>query len=116
MLAERAAAACRLVYEATGNTRLRNTIAMAYRALELKWGRWLADAMRSSATAGDLRTTSFAVQQESFSNMRGAQDVIEACRRVLRPMRPSPGFCVIAGQKPTLDTAYLEDQRHRTAV
>ena len=37
--------------------------------------------MRSSATAEDLPTASFAGQHESFLNVRGEADVIEACRR-----------------------------------
>ena len=81
LLAERAAAARRLVYEATENARLREEIAAAYRALEQKCGRRVAVAVRSSATAEDLPTASFAGQHESFLNVRGAQDVIEACRR-----------------------------------
>ena len=37
--------------------------------------------MRSSATAEDLPTASFAGQHESFLNVRGAKDLFEACRR-----------------------------------
>ncbi|MGA8760035.1 MAG: phosphoenolpyruvate synthase, partial [Stellaceae bacterium] len=80
LLAERAAAARRLVYEATGNTGLREEIASAYRALEQKCGRRVAVAVRSSATAEDLPTASFAGQHESFLNVRGEDDVVEACR------------------------------------
>jgi pyruvate,water dikinase len=80
-LAERAATARRLVYEATGNARLRHEIASAYRALEQKCGAGVAVAVRSSATAEDLPTASFAGQHESFLNVRGADDVVEACRR-----------------------------------
>ena len=36
--------------------------------------------MRSSATAEDLPTASFAGQHESFLNVRGEDDVVEACR------------------------------------
>ena len=81
MLAERAAAARKLVYEATGNSRLTREIADAYRALEVKCGAGLAVAVRSSATAEDLPNASFAGQHESFLNVRGATAVIEACRR-----------------------------------
>ena len=38
--------------------------------------------MRSSATAEDLPDASFAGQQESFLNIRGADAVIDAVRRV----------------------------------
>ncbi len=81
LLSERAAASRRLVYEATGIARLRDEIAAAYRALETKCGRRVAVAVRSSATAEDLPTASFAGQHESFLNVRGAEDAIEACRR-----------------------------------
>jgi pyruvate,water dikinase len=81
LLAERAAAARRIVYEATGNTRLREEIARSYHTLEGKCGAGVAVAVRSSATAEDLPTASFAGQHESFLNVRGEADVIEACRR-----------------------------------
>ena len=81
LLGERAAAARQLVYEATGNPNLCREIAAAYRALETKCGAGVAVAVRSSATAEDLPTASFAGQHESFLNVRGEAEVIEACRR-----------------------------------
>jgi len=81
LLAERAAAARQLVYEATGNAGLRAEITAAYRVLEEKCGANVAVAVRSSATAEDLPTASFAGQHESFLNVRGEADLIEACRR-----------------------------------
>jgi pyruvate,water dikinase len=81
LLAERAAAARRLVYEATGTPHLRAEIAAAYRVLEEKCGAGVAVAVRSSATAEDLPTASFAGQHESFLNVRGESDLFEACRR-----------------------------------
>jgi len=80
-LAERAAGARQLVYEATGNPKLCAEIAAAYRALEEKCRANVAVAVRSSATAEDLPTASFAGQHESFLNVRGEADLIEACRR-----------------------------------
>jgi len=80
-LAERATAARQLVYEATGNPKLCAEIAAAYCALEEKCGANVAVAVRSSATAEDLPTASFAGQHESFLNVRGEADLIEACRR-----------------------------------
>src|SRR5271170_4421172 len=80
LLTERAAAARRLVYEATGTAHLRAEIAAAYRALETKCGAGVAVAVRSSATAEDLPTASFAGQHESFLHVRGEADVVEACR------------------------------------
>ena len=56
-----------------GIQRLREEIAAAYRALEKKCGRRVAVAVRSSATAEDLPTASFAGQHESFLNVRGAK-------------------------------------------
>ncbi len=50
---------------------LRAEIAAAYRALEEKCGAGVAVAVRSSATAEDLPTASFAGQHESFLNVRG---------------------------------------------
>lgn len=38
-------------------------------------------AVRSSATAEDLPTASFAGQQETFLNVRGEEEVLDACRR-----------------------------------
>ena len=38
-------------------------------------------AVRSSATAEDLPEASFAGQQETFLNIRGAQALLDACRR-----------------------------------
>ncbi len=38
-------------------------------------------AVRSSATAEDLPDASFAGQQETFLNVRGERDLLDACRR-----------------------------------
>jgi pyruvate,water dikinase len=80
-LAERAAAARKLVYEATGTPRLAAEIRAAYRALEQKCGAGVAVAVRSSATAEDLPNASFAGQHESFLHVRGETAVVEMCRR-----------------------------------
>lgn len=82
-LAERAAAAREAVYAATGGTELRDQIAAAYLALEREAGQDVAVAVRSSATAEDLPTASFAGQHESFLNISGIDAVVEACRRCL---------------------------------
>ncbi|MBI4725606.1 MAG: phosphoenolpyruvate synthase, partial [Rhodomicrobium sp.] len=79
-LAGRAAAARQIVYDATGGDGLREQIAAAYGALEKEYGEGIAVAVRSSATAEDLPTASFAGQHESFVNVRGESDVFEACR------------------------------------
>jgi pyruvate,water dikinase len=80
-LSRSAAAARAIVYDATGTDRLRQEIADSYRRLEDEYGPGVAVAVRSSATAEDLPTASFAGQHESFLNVRGAQSVFEACRR-----------------------------------
>jgi pyruvate, water dikinase len=80
-LAGRAVEARRIVHEATGNAELRRQIVAAYAALEERCGTGVAVAVRSLATAEDLPTASFAGQHESFLNVKGAADVVEACRR-----------------------------------
>jgi pyruvate,water dikinase len=81
LLSTRAAEARRLVYEATGGEALRQQIVAAYRQLERQYGAGAAVAVRSSATAEDLPTASFAGQHDSYLNISGTVDVVEACRR-----------------------------------
>ncbi len=80
-LARRAAAARAIVYAATDRDELRSAVEAAYRKLEQQYGGNLAVAVRSSATAEDLPTASFAGQHESFLNIRGPHDLFDACRR-----------------------------------
>ena len=80
-LADRAAKARQIVYDATGGAGLRAHITAAYQQLEAQYGAGVAVAVRSSATAEDLPTASFAGQHESYLNISGADDVVEACRR-----------------------------------
>ena len=70
-LSVNAAKAREIVYEATGGESLRVQITAAYRKLEEQYGKDVAVAVRSSATAEDLPTASFAGQHESFLNIRG---------------------------------------------
>jgi pyruvate,water dikinase len=59
-----------------------NAITSAYRELSREARRTHADvAVRSSATAEDLPSASFAGQLESFLNVRGERALLEACRR-----------------------------------
>lgn len=54
----------------------------AYRSLSRRLGVDVASvAVRSSATAEDLPTASFAGQQESYLNITGEQALMDACRR-----------------------------------
>ena len=80
-LAATAAKAREIIYNAMDTQPLRGQIAEAYRQLEREFGAGVAVAVRSSATAEDLPTASFAGQHESFLNVRGAKDLFEACRR-----------------------------------
>ena len=80
LLQERGAVARKIVYDATGGEGLRREIVKAYNALERQYGPNVAVAVRSSATAEDLPTASFAGQHESYLNISGADDVVEACR------------------------------------
>jgi pyruvate,water dikinase len=82
-LTRRAAAARAIVYAATDRNDLRHEVAEAYRQLEQEYGANVAVAVRSSATAEDLPTASFAGQHESFLNIRGPGDLMDACRRCL---------------------------------
>ena len=60
---------------------LRRQIVAAYRDLKQQCGGGtLSVAVRSSATAEDLPTASFAGQHESYLNVRGEAALIEACR------------------------------------
>ena len=74
-LAKRASQARQIVFQATDTDRFRQEIAESYRKLESEYGNDVAVAVRSSATAEDLPTASFAGQHESFLNIRGAQAV-----------------------------------------
>ncbi len=80
-LASKAAKAREIIYRAMDTPLLREQIVEAYRGLEREAGTGVAVAVRSSATAEDLPTASFAGQHESFLNVRGAKDLFEACRR-----------------------------------
>jgi len=80
-LARRGLAARELVYGAGLPEDLREQILAAYRALVQEYGPELSVAVRSSATAEDLPTASFAGQQDSYLNVRGAEMLLDACRR-----------------------------------
>jgi len=81
LLAERAAQARKIVYEATDGAALKAQILEAYRALKKEYGESVSLAVRSSATAEDLPNASFAGQHDSFLNVKGEAALIEACRK-----------------------------------
>ena len=80
-LSRRARRARELVYAAPLSTELSTSITAAYRQLVAEYDPDLSVAVRSSATAEDLPTASFAGQHESFLNVHGAERVVEATRR-----------------------------------
>ena len=80
-LATIAAKARKIIYRAMDIESLREQIVEAYRQLEREAGPGVAVAVRSSATAEDLPTASFAGQHDSFLNVRGPKDLFEACRQ-----------------------------------
>ncbi len=60
---------------------LRAAIGAAYAKLEAQYGPGCDVAVRSSATAEDLPDASFAGQQETYLNIHGVDELIEACQR-----------------------------------
>ncbi|MGB3295812.1 MAG: phosphoenolpyruvate synthase [Phormidesmis sp.] len=61
---------------------LTRDIKQAYKALSQRYGTEELDvAVRSSATAEDLPDASFAGQQETFLNISGEVELLEACRK-----------------------------------
>src|SRR5574343_1545573 len=67
-----------LVKNAKMPQKLTDEIIIAYEALCAANGREVEVAVRSSATAEDLPTASFAGQHDSFLNIKGKEDVIKA--------------------------------------
>ena len=80
-LARRAHAAWEIVYGAPFPQELVEQIRAAYAALQAEYGEQLTVAVRSSATAEDLPTASFAGQHESFLNVSGEARLLDAVRR-----------------------------------
>jgi len=80
-LARRAAEARKIVYAATAGEDLLRQIIEAFGDLRQACGPGLSVAVRSSATAEDLPTASFAGQHDSFLHIRDEEALVEACRR-----------------------------------
>jgi len=80
-LARRGHRAREIVYGAPLPEDLRAEILEAYRALRSEYGPECSVAVRSSATAEDLPTASFAGQQETFLNVQGEERLLDAVRR-----------------------------------
>ncbi len=80
-LARRGRRAREIVYGAPLPADLEAEILSAYRRLRDEYGTDLSVAVRSSATAEDLPTASFAGQQDTYLNVHGEARLLDACRR-----------------------------------
>ncbi len=80
-LAKRARRAREIIYAAPLPDALEAQILEAYRQLQDQYGDDLSLAVRSSATAEDLPTASFAGQQDTYLNIRGESSLLDACKR-----------------------------------
>lgn len=79
-LARRAQLAREIIYGAALPADLVAEITEAYATLQAEYGDQLTLAVRSSATAEDLPTASFAGQHETFLNIAGAAKLLDAVR------------------------------------
>lgn len=81
-LEEAGKAVRRLFLAGTFTEEVARQIREAYEELCERYGGGEVDvAVRSSATAEDLPEASFAGQQETFLNVRGTEELVEACRK-----------------------------------
>lgn len=80
-LARRGKRAREIVYGAGIPDDLAGEILAGYRSLQERYGEEVSLAVRSSATAEDLPTASFAGQQDTYLNIRGEESLLDACRR-----------------------------------
>ena len=80
-LARKGKRAREIVYGAGLPDDLATEILDAYRKLQDEYGEDVSLAVRSSATAEDLPTASFAGQQDTYLNIKGAESLLDACRR-----------------------------------
>jgi pyruvate,water dikinase len=80
-LAEVGARCREIVYVAGLSEAVRDQVLAAYRRLGEQYGTELSLAVRSSATAEDLPTASFAGQHDTFLNVRGDAMLLDAIRR-----------------------------------
>jgi len=70
-----------IIYSAGIPEDLQDEIIRAYQQLQQQYGEGLSLAVRSSATAEDLPTASFAGQQDTYLNVDGDSALLESCRR-----------------------------------
>jgi pyruvate,water dikinase len=80
-LAERGRRIREIIHHAEFPPELEHAIVESYKKLSKQYGTDNVDvAVRSSATAEDLPDASFAGQQETFLNVKGAEHLIESCK------------------------------------
>ena len=80
-LAQRGREAREIILSAGLPDDLRREILTAYHELLAESGPETTVAVRSSATAEDLPTASFAGQQDTYLNIKGDAELLDACRR-----------------------------------
>jgi len=80
-LARAGARARELVYGVPMPAAVEQQLRAAWRALKAQLGEDLSVAVRSSATAEDLPTASFAGQHDTYLNVRGEEMLVDAVRR-----------------------------------
>ena len=80
-LRERGSRIRQLILDSEFPDELKNKIKEAYYHLCLQYGENTDVAVRSSATAEDLPDASFAGQQETYLNIRGNNELLNACKK-----------------------------------
>jgi pyruvate,water dikinase len=80
-LTRRGRRAREIVYGAPLPDDLKAQILDGYRTLRAQYGEDMSLAVRSSATAEDLPTASFAGQQDTYLNVHGEEKLLDACKR-----------------------------------
>ncbi len=80
-LARRGHRAREIIYGAEIPQDLKQEILDSYRELRAQYGEEMSLAVRSSATAEDLPTASFAGQQDTYLNIHGEEQLLDACKR-----------------------------------
>jgi len=80
-LAQRASQARKFIANTPLPEELKTEILQAYHQLQDEYGTDMSVAVRSSATAEDLPTASFAGQQDTYLNVSGEKQLLESCRQ-----------------------------------
>lgn len=80
-LSHRAGRCRKIIYSAGIPQQLESEILAAYAKLESEYEEGFSVAVRSSATAEDLPSASFAGQHDTYLNVSGADSLLDTCRR-----------------------------------